>query len=95
MDQRITLKVAGKFYELKASTPEMERLMRLAANDVNSLLADFDSRFPDRSLEDKLVFVAIQEAVRKFASQKKFSNLSDEVTSLQSDIESYLKGVNG
>lgn len=92
--QRITLKVAGRLYELRVSSPEMERLTRLAANDVNTLLGEFDTRFPDRSLEDKLVFVAIQEAVRKLTTQKKLSNLVDEANSLQSDIDTYLKGTN-
>ena len=31
MGQSITLKIQGKEYELVADTPEMERLMRLAA----------------------------------------------------------------
>ena len=43
MGQSITLKIQGKEYELVAYTPEMERLMRLAAEEVDGMLAEYDS----------------------------------------------------
>ena len=74
MAQDITLKVAGKSYSLSAASPEMEQLMRLAAQDVSAMMTKFDARFPDSSPEDKLVFVAIQEAAGKLSAQKKMKN---------------------
>jgi Cell division protein ZapA. len=93
MAQDITLKVAGKPYHLIAATPEMEQLMRLAAADVSAMMTKFDARFPDSSPEDKLVFVAIQEAAGKLSAQKKMSNLIEEVEALQGDVEAYLEGM--
>lgn len=93
MAQDITLIVAGKPYRLNASSPEMERLMRLAAQDVTSMLAKFDSRFPESSPEDKLVFAAIQEAAGKLAAQKKMSRLVEEVESLGADVTAYLEAL--
>lgn len=93
MDQSITLRIAGKEYPLKASSPEMEQLMRIAADDVNAMLAKFDARFPDRKLEDKLAFVAIQEAVGKLSAQRKNTRIVEEVTSLHDDIAAYLEGI--
>ncbi|MCR4824280.1 MAG: cell division protein ZapA [Bacteroidales bacterium] len=93
MAQDITLKVAGKPYRLSAASPEMEQLMRLAASDVTAMMTKFDARFPESSPEDKLVFVAIQEAAGKLSAQKKMSRLVDEVEALQGDISAYLEGM--
>jgi len=93
MAQDITLKVAGKSYRLSAATPEMEQLMRLAASDVEAMLTKFDSRFPENSAEDKLAFVAIQEAAGKLSAQKKMARLVAEVEALEGDVAAYLEGM--
>ena len=93
MAQDITLKVAGKPYRLCASTPEMEQLMRLAAADVSAMMTKFDARFPESSPEDKLTFVAIQEAAGKLSAQKKMSRLVEEVQALEGDVVAYLEGM--
>ena len=93
MAQDITLKVAGKSYSLSAASPEMEQLMRLAAQDVSAMMTKFDARFPDSSPKDKLVFVAIQEAAGKLSAQKKMSRLVEEVQTLESDVAAYLDGM--
>ena len=93
MAQDITLKVAGKPYRLSAATPEMEQLMRRAAQDVTDMMTRFDARFPESSPEDKLVFVAIQEAAGKLSAQKKMSCLVEEVQALEGDVAAYLEGL--
>ena len=91
MAQDITLTVAGKPYRLSAASPEMEQLMRLAAAEVSTMMTRFDSRFPESGAEDKLVFVAIQEAAGKLSAQKKMSRLAEEVESLGADVAAYLE----
>jgi cell division protein ZapA (FtsZ GTPase activity inhibitor) len=93
MAQDITLNVAGKLYRLSAATPEMEQLMRSAAQDVTSMLATFDSRFPESGFEDKLVFAAVQEAAGKLFAQKKMSRLVEELESLGTDLSAYLEAL--
>ena len=93
MAQDITLKVAGKPDRLSASTPEMEQLMRLAAADVSAMMTKFDARFPESRTEDKLTFVAIQEAAGKLSAQKKMSRLVEEVQALEGDVAAYLEGM--
>ena len=93
MAQDITLKVAGKPYRLSAATPEMEQLMRRAAQDVTDMMTRFDARFPESSPEDKLVVVAIQEAAGKLSAQKKMSCLVEEVQALEGDVAAYLEGM--
>ena len=93
MGQRVVLKIAGKEYELDAASPEMEQMMRLAADDVNEMLEKFDTRFPDAALIDKFAFVAVQEAVGKLYAKKKFEVVRTEVGSLHDELESYLEGL--
>ena len=71
----------------------MEQLMRLAAQDVTAMVTKFDARFPDSSPEDKLVFVAIQEAAGKLSAQKKMARLVEEVQALEGDVAAYLDGM--
>ena len=94
MDQRITLKIAGKEYPLNAKSPEMERLMRLAADDVNSMLLHMDQKFADTTLEDKLAFVALQEAAGKLTMRSKLAKAKADTESLHKDINDYLESMN-
>ena len=93
MEQSITLKIPGKDYPLKATSPEMEQLMRLAAESINQKLAAYDARFPDKTLVDKLSFVALNETVYRMSSQKRLSSLSEEARTLLSQTSAYLDSI--
>jgi len=94
MEERsITLKIAGKDYSLKVSSPDMEQAMRVAADDVNKLFSHYTEIYPDRSPEDKLAFVALLEAVYRFTTQKKAKDLAEELKAFESEVASYLKGI--
>ena len=84
MEQSITIKIAGTDYPLKASSPEMEQLMRIAAETINKKIAAYDARFPERSLADKLSFVS------RLATQRKMEALADEAARLKKDTDDYL-----
>ena len=86
MEQSITIKIAGKDYPLKATSPEMEQLMRLAAETINQKLAVYDAKFPDKTLVDKLSFVALNETVNRMSSQKRLASLSEEARTLLADF---------
>ena len=91
MGQSITLKIQGKEYELVADTPEMERLMRLAAEEVDGMLSEYDSTYSNVPKEEKLVFAAVREAVGKFRAMKELDMYKADVKSLESQLSSYLK----
>lgn len=93
MDQSITLKIAGKEYSLKASSPETEELMRLAAEDVNKMLARYTERFHDKTLEDKFALVSLQEALFKITAQRKMQALAEEVVAFKKDTDAYLMDI--
>ena len=74
MGQSIKIKIAGNEYPLVASSPEMERLMRLAAEAINQKLTAYDAKFPNKSLSDKLSFVALNETVSRLTYQKRLAD---------------------
>ena len=90
MGQNIKIKIAGNEYPLVASSPEMERMMRLAADAINQKLAAYDA---NKTLSDKLSFVALNEAVGRLAYQKRVADADAEAKKLQEDVESYIKNI--
>lgn len=92
MDQSISLKIGGTMYPMAVSSPEMEQAYRYAAEEVNKLLANYDARFPDRSIADKLAFVSLQLAVNKLLAKNSARNLKAEADDIQKDLEAYLEG---
>lgn len=93
MEQSITIKIAGKDYPLKVTSPEMEQLMRIAAETINQKLAAYDAKFPDKTLADKLAFVTLSETVSRLSYQKKISALSDEAKRMISQTDQYLNSI--
>ena len=90
-DQSITLKIAGREYPLKASSPEMERMMRIAAETINQKLAAYNAKFPDKELQDKLAFVTLNETISRLAAQKKNSALEAAMAALDAEEKAYLE----
>lgn len=93
MDQSIKIKIAGKEYPLKATSPEMEQLMRLASEDINKMLSKYDDRYSSYDLVDKLAFVALNETFAKLKAQKLLAMAGHEAEELKGDLESYLNGI--
>ena len=93
MDQSITLKIAGKDYPLKAASPEMEQVMRIAAEAINKRLAQYDAKFPDKDVLDKLVFVTLNETISRIATQRKLAAREDGEKKLLDEMTSYLDSI--
>lgn len=93
MDQSITLKIAGKEYPLKAATPEMEQIMRIAAEAINKRLAQYDAKFPEKEMLDKLVFVTLNETINRIAAQRKLVARDEEEKALLNVMTSYLDSI--
>lgn len=91
-EQNIKIVISGREYPIGAESPEAERLMRLAAGEVNSMLKKFNEQFPTTPFEDKLVIVAVRQAAAKLLLQGKMQRLADEADSLKQDLEAYLDG---
>ncbi len=93
MDQSITLKIAGKDYPLKAASPDMEQVMRIAAEAINKRLAQYDAKFPDKDVLDKLVFVTLNETISRIATQRKLAAREEGEKKLLDEMTSYLDSI--
>lgn len=93
MEQSITIKIAGKDYPLKVTSPEMEQLMRTAAENINQKMAAFDAKYPDKTLVDKLAFVTLTETVSKLSYQKKLSAINEEAKRMLEQTSGYLNSI--
>lgn len=91
--QSITITIAEKSYPLKATSPEMEQLMRVSADIINQKIAAYNAKFPDKTLVDKLAFVTLNETMARLASQKKYAALEAQVKALSDETESYLENI--
>ena len=49
MDQKISVKIAGRIFNLTASSPEAEQLYRLAADTINKRFAAYTRTHPAKS----------------------------------------------
>ena len=93
MAQSITIKIAGKTYNLKAASEEQEQFMRLAAEGINKKLSNFDARYSGAEMIDKLAFVTLNEAVNRLAYQARLSELEKEIDALKAETGSYLEKI--
>lgn len=92
-EQSINIKIAGRTYPIKATSPEMEQYMRLASDAINQKLAVYDAKFSGRELLDKLAFVTLNEAMSRITLQKKLANLEEQVNRLLSETSDYLEKI--
>lgn len=93
MAQSITIKIAGCEYPMKVTSPEMEQAMRIAAETINKRLTAFDVKYPNKTLSDKLIFIALNETMNKIHSQRDLAKVGNEAAALQKDLEAYLKTI--
>ncbi len=90
-EQSITIKIGEKTYPLKVSSPEIEQMMRLAAERINEMLAKYNAKFPESSLADKLAFVALNETASRIAVQNAELKLRETVEAFDKELADYLQ----
>jgi cell division protein ZapA (FtsZ GTPase activity inhibitor) len=94
MDQKISIKIAGRTFNLTAPTPETEQLYRQAAEAINKRFAAFTRSHPGKTATDLLSLVALNEAVIRLDMQKDIDLYKTAEKQLESDLERYLKDQN-
>ena len=89
---KITLHVAGKPYTLVSKDEQYESDLRFAAEDVNKLLERYNSgAYGASELEDKLVFVALNQAVMKVKYRRMLEEVKAESDRIALGLADYLK----
>ena len=94
MDQKISIKIAGRTFNLTAPTPETEQLYRQAAEAINKRFAAFTRSHPGKTATDLLSLVALNEAVIRLDMQKEIDLCKTAEKQLEIDLERYLKDQN-
>ena len=94
MDQKISIKIAGRTFNLTAPTPETEQLYRQAAEAINKRFAAFTRSHPGKTATDLLSLVALNEAVIRLDMQKEIDLYKTAEKQLESDLDRYLKDQN-
>ena len=94
MDQKISIKIAGRTFNLTAPTPETEQLYRQAAEAINKRFATFTRSHPGKTASDLLSLVALNEAVIRLDMQREIDLYKSAEKQLESDLDRYLKDQN-
>ena len=90
MDQKISIKIAERTYNLTAPTPEQEEVIRLAADAINRRLETFTRRNPGKNLVELMSMVALNEGVCRINIQREMAAKEAEAEQLGKDMANYL-----
>lgn len=78
---------------MSAPTPELEKLIRLAAEEVNRKLSTYKAEHPGRSETDLLAFVALNKTIAAIATKMQLDAVNSEIESLGKGLENYLENI--
>ena len=90
MDQKISIKIAERTFNLTASTPEREQVIRLAADAINKRLEAFARRSPGKTMVELMTMVALNESVCRIDAQRENEIQKAEAEQLGKDMANYL-----
>ena len=90
MAQSINIKIAGRPYNLTATSPEHEEVIRKAAEDVNRKIAQYQEKFPTKGLAEILSFMALNVCMNSIVLQKQVKAMKDAEESLARELGRYL-----
>jgi cell division protein ZapA (FtsZ GTPase activity inhibitor) len=93
MDQKISVKIAGRLFNLTASTPEAEQLYREAAETINKRFAAYTRSHPGKNVSDLLSMIALNETVLRLKLQMDLESQKQDEKALASELERYLKDI--
>ena len=90
MDQKISIKIADRLFNLTASTPEQEEVIRLAADAINRRLDSYTRRNPGKTLTELMSMVALNECACRIMLQREADEGKAEARQLSEDMANYL-----
>ena len=90
MAQSITIKIAGRPYSLTAMSAEHEEVIRKAADELNSKIAQYQERFPTKGMSEILSLMALNVCMNSIILQKQVKAMKDAEETLASELGRYL-----
>ena len=85
MDQKISIKIAERTFNLTAPSPEKEEIIRLAADAINQHLQAYTRRYPGKSQAELMPMLALNECVSRITAQREKAALEAEAQQLGKD----------
>ena len=93
MAQSINIKIAGRPYNLTATSPEHEEVIRKAAEEVNAKIAQYQERFPTKGMTEILSFLALNICMNNIVLQKQVKGMINAEELLAKELERYLDNI--
>ena len=93
MAQSIKIKIAGRPYNLTATSPEHEEVIRKAADEVNRKIAKYQEKFPNTGMSDIMSFMALNVCMSNIILQKQLNQMKGAEEALAGELESYLENI--
>jgi len=90
MERKITVRISGREYCLRASSPENEEVIRKAVSIINQKIQNYQKNFAGKSELDLLTFVALNECISNVKNGMKNETDQEEVRKLSASLEAYL-----
>ena len=90
MDQKISIKIADRTFNLTAKDPEQEEVIRLAADAINQHYQAYSRRYPGKTLAELMPMVALNECVSRIGIQRETAAWKAEAEQLGKDMADYL-----
>ena len=93
MAQSINIKIAGRPYNLVATSPEQEEVIRKAADELNKKIALYQEKFPNKGMTEIMSFMALNVCMNNIVLQQKMHDMKQEGDDLAKMLESYLENI--
>ena len=93
MDQRISIRIAEREYDLKSNSPEEEERIRKSAMQLNRMIDSYQRSYAGRDMIDILSFVALNQGMSNVMLMQRIENIEHECNELQAGIEGYLDNI--
>lgn len=91
---KINVVIGGRSYPISVNSSEEEQGVRLAANKINKLIADYESNYAVNDKQDVLAMCALQFAsvleVNKVIKDENKEAMIAKISKLNTKLESYL-----
>ena len=92
MDQKISITIAERKFNLTAASPEQEEVIRLAADAINKRLDAYTRKNPGKTMVELMSMVALNECVSRINAQRELAARKAEAERLGKDVANYLAG---
>ena len=93
MAQSINIKIAGRPYNLTATSPEHEEVIRKAADEVNAKIAQYQDKFPSKGMTEILSFMALNVTMNNLVLKMQVKAVMDAEEGLAKELERYLENI--